>query len=186
MSDNGCKLKNTWFPLGTGVQMLGLALMAGGMLALGAFTAPVVFGHFPREAAAPMMAMIFRRYDLVLLGAMALVWLGEWLRWLSKAQLVQSALKKLRYALLALLTGSLLYSTQVLNAEIERMNHAGLHRDLATPQGQRFERTHKLSEGFYKLELLGVALLILLTPFVSPRVGASLPSCPETPSETGC
>lgn len=169
MTGTCCKFPKPLFPLGTGLQMLGFALMAGGMLALGAFTAPLVFGQFSREAAAPVMAMIFRRYDLVLLGAMALAWVGELLRWASREPLAKSWLKTVRYGLLVLLTSAMLYSTQVLNADIERMNKAGQHRDLTTLQGQQFERTHKLSEGFYKLELLGVVLLILMTPFVSAK-----------------
>lgn len=169
MNRTCCHKSAILFPLGSGIQMLGLALMAGGMLALGAITAPLVFGHFSRSEAAPVMALIFRRYDMVLIGAMVLVWLGEILRWFSKTGRTKSLLTMLRYGLLILLTGGLLYSTQVLNADIERMNKAGLHRDFTTVEGQRFERTHKLSETFYKVELLMAVLLILLTPFVSAK-----------------
>lgn len=155
------------YPLGSGLQMLGLALMAGGMLALGAITAPVVFGHFSRADAAPVMALIFRRYDMVLVGALLLVWLGEFLRCLRTEGRTSTLLNRVRYGLLILLSGAMLYSTQVLNADIERMNKAGVHRSFTTVEGLRFERTHKLSESLYKGELLLVVLLILLTPFTS-------------------
>ena len=55
--------------------------------------------------------------------------------------------------------------TQVVNADIERMQQAGIHPG-ATGEGLRFARTHKLSESLYKWEMMGAALLILLTPFV--------------------
>ena len=156
--------------------MLGLALMAGGMLALGAITAPVVFGHFPRADAAPVMALIFRRYDMVLVAALILVWLGELLRLASKLVQGRSILNRLRYGLLIMLSGAMLYSTQVLNADIERMNKAGIHRSYTTVEGLRFERTHKLSESLYKAELLLVVLLILLTPFTQ-----AVPAQPDNP-----
>jgi hypothetical protein len=145
--------------------MLGLALMVGGMLALGAFTAPVVFGQFPREEAGPAMALIFRRYDIVLLVALALVLLGERIRLASKAVPTRSRLAIVRYVLLALLTAGVLFSSLMVNPDIERMNRAGWHRGHATARESRFEATHKLSENLYKADLLLEVLLILLTPF---------------------
>jgi hypothetical protein len=155
------------------MQMLGFSLMAGGMLALGAFTAPVVFSHFPRQEAGPVMALIFRRYDVVLLVALGLVLIGEALRWASKQFAFKSWLAWLRAVLLAGLTAGLLYSTLSVNASIEQMNKAGWHRGYTTAQGRQFEAAHKLSESLYKLELLMVVLLILITPFaggVRPNV----------------
>lgn len=145
--------------------MLGFALMAGGMLALGAFTAPVVFGQFSREEAAPVMALIFRRYDIVLLVALGLALLGEGLRWASKQIALKSWPSLMRMVLLSALTISMLYSTLSVNASIESMNKAGWRRDFTTAQGRQFEAAHKLSESLYKMELLMVVLLILITPF---------------------
>lgn len=166
-----CPLRKGFLPLGTGLQSLGFALMAGGMLALGAFTAPVVFGQFPRAEAGPAMAIIFRRYDMVLQVALGLALLGEWLRFASRQVSVKGLLPLLRWVLLAGLTGTLLYSTLVVNADIERMNRAGMKRDFTTEAGRQFEARHKQSEGLYKADLLMVILLILLTPFTAQRKG---------------
>lgn len=167
MNAKCCPLAAQLLPWGTGLQSLGLALMAGGMLALGAFTAPVVFGQFPKVAAAPVMAIIFRRYDIVLQIALALVLLGEWFRFGSRRIALRGVLPVLRWIILAALTASLIYSTQVVNPQIERMNRAGMHRDFLSQSGQRFEATHRVSESLYKLDLLLVILLILMTPFVT-------------------
>lgn len=158
------------FPAGTALQGIGLALMAGGMLALGAFTAPVVFHTLPRDEAAPLMAQIFTRFDRVLQMALGLAWLGEGLRWVSApAVWMQGLWGKLRLATLGVLTVTLLYATVVVNPQIGAMNRAGVHRALNTVQGQRFDQTHRLSESLYKLDLLLIVLVLSLTPFVDFR-----------------
>jgi hypothetical protein len=167
-----CKGKAVLWPLGNGIQSLGFALMAGGMLALGAFTAPVVFGHFPRTEAGPAMAVIFRRYDIVLMVTLGLVWLGELFRYCYYRLSWKCPVILVRNALIVLLSGSLFYSTLFLNAEIERYNKAGVHRSGDSVASARFDTLHKRSEGIYKLEMLMVVLLILLTPFARPRAEA--------------
>jgi hypothetical protein len=158
------------FSLGTALQMLGLALMAGGMLALGAVTAPLVFGNLPREMAAPLMAVIFRRYDLILLIALGLTLMGEALRIGARQMIWHPKRSMFRGFLLLGLTGMLLYSTTMLNPQIERYNRTGVHRNLQTAEGRQFEKAHKLSENVYKLSLLCAVLLILLTPFAGKPI----------------
>ncbi|WP_373531713.1 DUF4149 domain-containing protein [Vampirovibrio sp.] len=166
MNTKCCFLSSRWLSLGSGLQNLGFAIMAGGMLALGAFTAPVVFGQFSRIEAGPVMAIIFRRFDMVLQVALLLALLGESLRIGTRQLKHHGLLPALRWILLGALTLSLLYATQFLNADIERLNRAGTHRDLTTVAGRQFEQKHKLSEGIYKANLWIVILLILLTPFM--------------------
>lgn len=178
-----CPWADCFLPTGSALQSLGLALMVGGMLALGAFTAPAVFGGLPRDMAAPVMATIFIRYDIVLMVALGLVVLGEWLRWVSHTLPVKSRLNGLRYVLLGGLALGLIYSTQVINPQIEKLNRAGVQRSLFTAEGKHFEALHKRSESIYKLELIIALLLILLTPFVRPlsgraTAGQTPASCP--------
>lgn len=179
-----CPLTHTFLPLGSSLQNTGLALMVGGMLALGAFSAPAVFGHFPRHEAGLVMAQIFRRYDIVLLVALGLVWVGEWLRRCSRQVAIKTPVALVRYLLLAALSVSLLYATQVVNARIEQMNQAGLHRDFLTPQGREFEQTHKLSESLYKADMLMALFLVLLTPFVTRKPNPSTSS--DNAESTSC
>jgi hypothetical protein len=158
------------FSVGMGLHTLGLALMAGGMLALGAVAAPLVFKSLPREAAAPLMASIFRHYDLVLLGALGLTLLGEMLRIASRQMLWHPKVAMVRGLILLSLTGMLLYSTTGVNPQIAALNRAGVHRNLQTEEGRHFERLHKLSEKLYKLSLLCSVCLILLTPFAGKPI----------------
>ncbi len=152
----------------TALQLIGLALMIGGMLALGAFTAPVVFKNFPRPEAAAAMSVIFRRYDLVLLGALGLVWIGEIFRNTVRI-FALTPIFLTRLIILGLLTGGIWVSTSVLNPQIEKLNHDGIVRDTTTAAGRDFDRAHKISESIYKVDLLLAVLLIFLTPIAVPR-----------------
>ncbi len=152
---------------GTALQTLGLALMVGGMLAIGAFCAPVIFKQFPRHEAGAALTIVFRRYDMLLLIALGLVLAGEVGRYLSGVFVSLHWSNLLRYGLIVLLSGLMIYSTQFVNKEIERMQHAGIAPN-ATPEGIAFSKTHQLSEKIYKAEMLLATLLLLLTPFV-PR-----------------
>ena len=152
-------------PLGTGLQGLGLALIVGGMLAIGAFAAPAIFKQFARAEAGAALTMVFRRYDVVLLISLGLVLVGEALRIVFGSFSLTAPVSIARYVIFAVTAGMMIYSTQVVNADIERMQQAGIHPG-ATGEGLRFARTHKLSESLYKWEMMGAALLILLTPFV--------------------
>jgi hypothetical protein len=141
--------------------------MIGGMLTLGAFVAPAVFGGLPRPEAAPLMGTLFRRYDQVLLVALGLVWLGEILqgRLSGLCPIPRRPLPLLRSFLLLGLTAGLLTVSLGVNPAIERMQRAGLQRTPLTAEGRNFERTHRLSETLYKADLLLATLLLLLTPF---------------------
>lgn len=159
------KSPDRWLaPSGTGLQNVGLALMAGGMLALGAFTAPAVFGGFPRESAAPVMTLIFSRFDLLLIISLGLLWLGEALKRLGRA-VIPSGLNRFRIILMILLSVALVYSTQALTPEITKLNRSGAHRDFSTPMGRHFNDIHRRAERLYRIEWLMSVLLILLSPF---------------------
>ena len=55
--------KPTVAALAETLMALALAAWIGGMLALGAFAARIVFGELPRDLAAPTMSTIFRSFD---------------------------------------------------------------------------------------------------------------------------
>jgi hypothetical protein len=168
MSYKSCPVAHWFLSFGSACQTLGLALMVGGMLALGAFTAPIVFAGLSKELAATLMARIFTRFDSVLLIALALTLLGEVLRVSAGVLPVKSKLNGFRWLLLILLTTGLLFSTQSLNPQIARLNRAGVHRGSETPAGREFDGLHRHSETVYKLELMAALLLLLVNPFLKP------------------
>lgn len=153
------------FPSGTALMMLGLALMIGGMLALGAFTAPVLFKAFPRPDAGAAMTLIFRRFDTVLMVALGMVLLGEVFRVVAAGLPAWNVLSLVRYGVLGLLSVLMLVSLFSINPQIESMYNQGVTHG-GTEEGQRFTKTHRLSEKLYKVELMAAALLLILTPFV--------------------
>lgn len=162
-----CPVMAAFFPAGTALQGLGLGLMVGGMTALGAVTTRLLFGALGRQDGGPLMTDIFMAFDIILLVALGLVVAGELLRWFSH-RLPVSRCNVARWILLLALAGGLLYSTQVLNPGIQRMNLQGIHPD-ETAQGQLFSQHHERSESVYKLNLLLSAALLLLMPFGGPR-----------------
>lgn len=154
------------FPLGTGIQMLGLALMVGGMLSIGAFSAPVIFKHVARPEAGEILTTIFRRYDNVLIAALIMVVVGEVLRIMASSGFQwQAPLPLARYAVMTAMIVMMLFSIFKINADIEAMHKAGIGYG-ATAEGQKFLQTHELSEKLYKTEMFGAVILILLTPFL--------------------
>ncbi len=146
--------------IGSALQLLGLSLMIGGLLALGAFTAPVLFSQFPREAAGQAMTIIFRRYDTVLLVAALLVLAGEGLR-VFATPISWTLLSGVRSGLLLLLVLATVGSVMFLNPRMEAMQQQGVGR--SEPE---FGQLHQQSEKLAKLELAGAVLVLLLTPFI--------------------
>jgi uncharacterized membrane protein len=147
-----------WLKLGTGIQYLGLALMIGGLLALGAFTAPVLFKQFDRDAAGQAMTLIFRRYDWVLLAGMGMVMLGEALRFIN-LPFMGYPLQYGRVAcvtLLAVLIGLSVFGT---NAQLTRLY---ANQQQHTPA---FHQAHKQSESLAKSQLMVAVVLNVLIAF---------------------
>src|SRR5437879_1887369 len=59
------------------VQLLALAVWAGGLLALGAVVAPIVFRVVPAPTSADAMTLVFRRFDVVAITCAAIALVAE-------------------------------------------------------------------------------------------------------------
>ena len=62
-----------WMPLVDTLTALALVAWVGGIFALGAFAARIVFRDLPRELAAPTMSTIFRSFDGVVVACVVIV-----------------------------------------------------------------------------------------------------------------
>jgi putative copper export protein len=62
-----------WMPLLDTLTALALVAWVGGIFALGAFAARIVFRDLPRELAAPTMSTIFRSFDGVVVACVVIV-----------------------------------------------------------------------------------------------------------------
>ncbi len=152
-------------PLGTALQGLGLALLIGGLLALGAFTAPVLFKSFARPEAGEAMMIIFKRYDIVLLAAAGLIIGGEVCRLIPAGLPTMSFLVIARYVVIVVLVGMTLFSTLGVTPKMVKMHQKPDFRTNVELR-ETFNKAHKLNERMAKMELLLGVLLLLMTPFV--------------------
>lgn len=148
------------------LQHLGLALMIGGMLALGAFVAPALFANVPRLYAGKTMTLIFMRYDNVLLAGIILVVAGEVIR-AAAIGIAPRLISAVRLATVVLLTAMTAYSLFVIHPPIEQYQQQGVLRGVGEA-GYRFDQLHKQSEALYKSQLL-VAVVLLVLVAVAPR-----------------
>ena len=154
-----------WLQFGQATQSLGLALMIGGMLALGAFTAPALFKQLARPEAGQLMTGIFLRYDTVLMVALGLVVVGEAILWINRTQLSWTALPIVRLVALVGLVGTLLYAQFGPHAQMGDMIKSGdVYAD--AEKHEVFSTTHKQSEAIYTLQLLLASIILLLNPFI--------------------
>lgn len=144
------------------LEALALAIMAGGMLALGAFVAPAVFHTLPLAQAGPLMTGLFRQFDVVLLVGLVIVVLCEVVRVLRAG--VGSVLSvRVRLGLVCVLVLLNTWSLGVLHPKIEAWQVAGVQRGVG-PEGKAFDGDHKQSEAVYKAQFWvasGVLLLLL-------------------------
>jgi hypothetical protein len=157
-----------FYPLGTALQLLGLAMLIGGLLALGAFTAPVLFKQFARPEAGQAMTVIFRRYDAVVLLAGLLVFVGEALRILAVGRLLTVGLwlPLFRLIVLLVLVALTVFTTQSLNPKLQAMQEAEAYTAGRHTGSHSFQQLHKQSEQLSKLQLLLSVVVLGLTPFI--------------------
>lgn len=140
------------------VAALACALWLGGMLALGAVVAPIVFGTLPAPTSGDVMTTIFRRFDAVSLVCAAVVLVAEGVR----AGLGRAPLRKLdvvRIAAAVIAAGLLVWEATSIAPTIQSLHAAGAVRG-SGPAGLELDRVHKLAEGQARVQLLLVALAL--------------------------
>jgi hypothetical protein len=153
------------FHVGTALQNIGLALVLGGILTIGAFVAPVLFKQFPREAAGAAMTIVFKRYDIVLLVSVGLILLGETLRVMTTGWPKMGIFTGLRMGLMVLMMGILLYSALKITPQMSAMQAEGL----TTPQAMfQFGQLHQLIEKLYKIAVVFAAVLLGMASYAPP------------------
>jgi hypothetical protein len=132
--------------LATAVEVAAtLALVAwmGGLVALGAFAAPEVFGQLPRDTAGAVMGEIFRRFDTVVLGAAALLAGCEVVRLVGDRP--RDRLARVRLAAAAIAVAAAIVSSAWLSPRIHAAFKAGARRGVGAA-GAVLDRDHRLAE----------------------------------------
>lgn len=157
------------------VQLLSIAVWAGGLLALGALVAPIVFRVVPAPTSADAMTLVFGRFDGVAITCAVIALVAE----------AAFASRGGRSTRADLARGACLLGATALAIAIGSWlspGIAGLHRGGAVRHvgeaGQELERLHKLAELLAKGEIV-----LLLAAFGLSVAKASRPLvAPEPPS----
>jgi putative copper export protein len=142
------------------VAVVALSIWVGGLVALGACAAPIVFKVVPAPLSGDAMGAVFRRFDGIAIGAAVVVagcealrmWVRDW---------PASSTERLRSALVVATAAAAIYGGVKLSPSIVALHAAGAVRGFGEA-GAELERLHELAEGVAKAEVsMGLLLLVL-------------------------
>ncbi|HMI86758.1 MAG TPA: DUF4149 domain-containing protein [Polyangiaceae bacterium] len=142
------------------VAVMALAIWIGGLVALGACAAPLVFKIVPAPVSGEAMGAVFRRFDMIAISC-AIVVLGcEAVRiWVREGSATTS--ERLRGLLAVTAAGAAIYGGVELSPSIVALHAAGAVRGLGE-NGVKLDRIHDLAEAVAKVEVtVGFFLLAL-------------------------
>jgi hypothetical protein len=139
------------------------AVWLGGLLALGAIVAPIIFTAFPRLEAADAMTLVFQRFDAVALGCVVVVLGTEAARAIGRAPGASRIRKADIARMAAAAVGSVLVLTEAvwITPAIVRLHRSGAIRGLGA-DGQLLDRMHGLAETCGKGQVVLAIVLIVL------------------------
>jgi hypothetical protein len=139
-----------------------LGLWVGGLVALGACAAPIVFHVVPAPMSGDAMGAVFRRFDQVAITCAVVVLACEAVR-LRSAPAVDSAqrtvFERTRTALAVVAAAAAIYGGTRLSPAILALHAAGAVRGFGA-DGVELERVHQLAESVAKVEVVAGLLLL--------------------------
>jgi len=150
--------------------VLAASLWLGGLLALGAFVAPIVFHVVPAPASGDAMTLVFARYDRAALACAAVVGVAEAVR--ARVGGVQK-IDVARIACAVIATACAFIIAVKISPAIAELHAQGAVRGIG-PLGEALDRTHDWATRLGKVESLALAVLIALH-LASRRIGKSQP-----------
>jgi hypothetical protein len=149
------------------VAVVALSIWVGGLVALGACAAPIVFRVVPAPLSGDAMGAVFRRFDALAIGAAVVVSGCEAVRmWVREG--APSTAERLRTALVVAAAAAAIYGGVKLSPSIVALHAAGAVRGFGEG-GLELERLHALAEGVAKAEVsMGILLLALQVTTLRP------------------
>lgn len=151
------------------VQVLALALWAGGFATLGAVVAPLVFRNVPAPTSADTMTLVFARFDRVAIACGVVALLAE-AAFAARGGAIARA-DVARTVALTVAVGLAIAGAAWLTPGIARLHRSGAVRYFGEA-GMELERLHKLAEGLAKAELLLLLVVVVLSVAKVARVAA--------------
>jgi hypothetical protein len=157
----------------TSASLVAIGLWGGGLLALGAFAAPAVFGNVPAPWSGDAMTIAFRRFDSFALGCAAVALIAE----VGLAMMRKPILRRdLVRGVAVVAMGALeVWQALYISPRIEALHKSGAVRGVGEA-GQELHAVHEHSkqagEGVLLLALLVVVLHVSRSLRVKPAEGA--------------
>jgi len=142
------------------VAMLALALWLGGLVALGALVAPVVFSRVSMPWSADAMTVIFRRFDMVAMVSAALVLLTEAVRAIAGVPRF-ARVDRLRAAVSTLAAAAAVYEGASVSPRIAMLHAEGAIRGMGSA-GMELSKLHDLAELLGKTEVVLLVVVVVL------------------------
>jgi hypothetical protein len=145
------------------VELLAVALWLGGLLALGAIAAPVVFARVALPSSADAMTVVFRRFDLVALASAAVVLLSEGAMFVVSgvASAPFTAYDRGRVAAGVAAGALAVVEATAVSPRIAALHEAGVLRGIGS-QGVELARLHDLAEWCGKSEVVLLVAVVVL------------------------
>jgi hypothetical protein len=154
--------KDTLDRVAASSALLAIAVWLGGLLALGAIAAPIVFAVAPFPQSADAMTLVFRRFDLVAMTCAAVVLASEAARaWMGRTRRMATGGDALRAAASTLAAAAAVYEGSSISPRIASLHFAGVLRGVG-PLGAELARLHDMAELSGKAQVLLLALAIVL------------------------
>jgi hypothetical protein len=141
------------------VELLAMMIWAGGMLALGAIAAPIVFGMVPSPTSADAMTAVFLRFDRVAMTCAAIALVAESVLGRSGGKIERVDL--VRLAVVAIAGALAITQGAWLSPRIAELHQHGAIRGLGD-SGLALESAHRWSERCGKTELALLVLAVFL------------------------
>jgi hypothetical protein len=141
------------------IALLAIAVWLGGLVALGALAAPVIFAVVPFPSNADAMTIVFRRFDLVAMTCAALVLATEAVRPMARLTFERLALARAGATLVAALAA--VYEGVRVSPRIADLHAAGAIRGVDAA-GIELARLHDVAEWCGKIELLLLVAVVAL------------------------
>jgi hypothetical protein len=137
--------------------LLAIAVWLGGLVALGALAAPVVFSVAPWPASADAMSIVFRRFDHLAMACAVLVLVAE----VAGSLMRPSRIVRLRTLVATLAAGVAAVEGTAISPRIAQLHADGAIRGVGIP-GRELARLHDWAEVCGKAQVaLLVALVVL-------------------------
>lgn len=150
----------------TVVAVSAAGLWMGGMVALGACAAPMVFEHVPHPLSGIAMGTSFARFDSLAMGCMAVLLAAEMARTVLALRRRKGAmLARIRRYCAILLALGVVYTGVAVTPSINNLYSSGTRRNVGT-DGSELERLHHQAELIGKLGL-PLALVVLTLHLVT-------------------